>query len=91
MGGRGDGLTGSASMMDVLYIRDGRAAERAVPGAQAYFYRGRRPRLLYRLRLGMASLLTSDAAKVARLRAERAAVIIEVIPVADAPEDHPGS
>ena len=78
-------------MLGVLYIRDGRAAERADPEAQAFFYRGRRPRLLYRLRLGMASLLTSEAAQVARLRAERAAVIVDVIPVEDDLGPQPGS
>jgi hypothetical protein len=78
-------------MMGVLYIRDGRAAERADPEAQAFFYTGRRPRLLYRLRLGMASLLTTEAAQVARLRAERAAVVVDVIPVDDDPEPQPGS
>jgi hypothetical protein len=78
-------------MLGILYIRDGRAAERADPEAQAFFYSGRRPRLLYRLRLGMASLLTSEAAQVARLRAERAAVVVDVIPVEDEAERQPGS
>lgn len=78
-------------MLDVLYIRDGRAAERADPEAQAFFYGGRRPRLLYRPRLGMATLLTSEAAPLARLRAERAAVIVDVMPVAADPRPQPGS
>lgn len=68
-------------MMGVLYVRDGRARERADPEAQPFFYRGRCPSFLYRLRLGMASLLTSEAGQVARLRAAHAPVVIEVIPV----------
>jgi hypothetical protein len=70
-------------MMGVLYVRGDRAGARADPEAQTFFFRGQCPRTLYRLRLGMASLLTSEVEQVARLRAAGVPVVIEVIPVED--------
>jgi hypothetical protein len=70
-------------MMGVLYVRGDRARARADPEAQTFFFSGQSPRILYRLRLGMASLLTTEVEQVVRLRAARAPVEIEVISVED--------
>jgi hypothetical protein len=68
--------------LNVLYIRDGRAEVRGVGNGQPFFYRGITPRVLYRLRLGEASLVTAEPDAVARLRRSRSDVTIETIRVA---------
>lgn len=70
-------------MLNVLYIRDGRAAPAG--RGEPFYYKGSRPSVVYRLRLGPASLLTAEQPVVSRLRAQRREVAIDTIPVVDGP------
>jgi hypothetical protein len=77
--GEGKGL-----LLKVLHIHDGRAVPAGQGHGEPFYYRGERPRVIYRLRLGVASLLTAEPDVVARAREQRRDVRIETIPVVDA-------
>jgi hypothetical protein len=68
-------------LLNVLYIREGRAGLPAQAGGEPFFYRGEPPRILFRLRLGPASLLTAEPQAVARLAGRCHDVLVETIPV----------
>jgi hypothetical protein len=69
-------------MLNVLYIRDRQAQPSADGGEERFFYKGRRPRLLYRLRLGEATLVTADARMAERAGRPGCEISLETIRVA---------
>ena len=72
-------------MLNVLYVRDDHALASADGHGEPFFYRGAPPRVVYRLRLGTASLLTAEPRVVSRLRERCRDALIDVIPVVAAP------
>ena len=69
------------TMLNVLYIHGGRATPSPVETEERYFYKGQRPRLLYRLRLGSATLVTADPRVPAQVREVGCEVGLETIRV----------
>ena len=69
-------------MLNVLYIHGGRATPSPAETKERYFYKGQRPRLLYRLRLAGATLMTADPRVPAQVRKAGCEVELETIRVA---------
>lgn len=69
-------------MLNILYIHGGRATPAPAETQERYFYKGRRPRVLYRLRLGGATLVTADPRIPAQVRESGSEVELDTIRVA---------
>ena len=73
---------GQNVVLNILYIHGGQATPSPVESEERYFYKGQRPRVLYRLRLAGATLVTADPRIPAQIRDGASEVELETIRVA---------